>query len=167
MYSRYKNTLEGIVILEDNKAKFMKSLKENEEFMVEYVRGAEIRTRLANSYLWGGVYGAFVPNSFDRSDLAHKHFGDTFLSRFEVVSSDNEDRLNEIKNESREKDGFKIEPKVIYKGKEMTVEYHVNWVKSTTKLKRKEFNEYIEQISNIAHEFNVIVLTSKEYHENN
>jgi len=165
LYSKFRLISNGeIEIIEDNRKLFLSRLKEGDVFYLVYKKEKDARTLLQNAYLFGGVYPCFVPDNFDSVQDAHKHFGDQYLSKEIVIDSKDHDALSKIKNESREKEGFKITIMPRYrKDKIIKIELRVDWVKSTSNLSKKEFNNYIDFITIKASEMGIRIMSPEEF----
>ena len=147
MYSIYRKTEQGFIKILDNWNKFTFKLKNEEEFIVKFLTKTEARSEKSHRYLRGGIYTTFVPSMFQNAQEVHEHYGNKFLSRTDFLEVSETERLDEIKNQSRESNGFKITVIVQRKGQEITGhKFRVDWVKSTKALKQKELTIYIDQI---------------------
>lgn len=159
MYSKYRNTDHGIEILEDNKEKFLKTLKNGEVFYTTYHKEKDARTLLQNNYLYGGIYPCFVPNNFDDIYKAHEYFGNEFLMKTEVINTEDLESLARITKTFRSKNPIISMDRIpIYKGKKVIREnLRIVYVKSTAALRKREFNDYKESIQRFGAEIDVIV----------
>lgn len=145
MYSIYGKTEHGIIKILDNFDKFASKIKIGQRFTAKYLTETELRSEKSHKYLRGGIYPAFVPDMFQNAQDVHKYFGDKFLSRTDFL--DSKDSIDDIKNQSRESDGFNwtLIPK--WKGKKLVeAKLRIDWVKSTKALTQKELTTYIDQI---------------------
>ena len=147
MYSIYEKTEHGIIKISDNFDKFASKIKVGQKFTAKYLTEAELRSEKSHRYLRGGIYPTFVPSMFQNAQDVHKHYGDKWLSRTEFVKADETEKIDEIKNQSRENDGFKITTMPKWKGNQLVeIILRIDWVKSTKALKQKELTTYIDQI---------------------
>ena len=159
MYSKHRMLENGeIEVIENNFNKFIKTIKPGEVFVTEYNKEKEARTLLQNNYLWGVVYPCFVPMSFGSDREAHQHFGEMFLERHDEIMSDDTEALSKIMRNARSKDGVFIQTLPVYKGREVVgVRLKIKWHKSTSKLSKREFNTYKNEIQRVGAEMGINV----------
>ena len=165
MYSKFRLISNGeIEIIEDNRKLFLSKLKEGDVFYIQYFKEKAARTLLQNAYLFGGVYPCFVPDNFDSVQDAHKYFGSEYLSRTELVDADNGERLFDIIRQCRNKDGYESKRINRYRDKIIIkVEFRIDWVKSTSVLNKKEFNNYIDFITIKASEMGIRIMSPEDF----
>ena len=113
------------------------------EFLEMLIRTPkEIRSLLANRYLRGYVYPAYVPDHFDYPHEAHAYFTDMFLMQHDVIDLLDEDLEREMeritRNASRSRKTIKIHL--------TDTKIEITWVKSTAVLSKRDFAKYTNNV---------------------
>jgi hypothetical protein len=111
------------------------------------------RTFRQHRFLRGVVYPCFVPDHFDTVDEVHDYFSRRFLMMQDVIDLEDENLekiLEKIKNHSQKS---RNSIKVVRQGDRLIID----WVKSTTVLSKKSFEEYLINITKAGADLGVTI----------
>ena len=95
----------------------------------------EVRRLKANRYLFGSVYREFIPGHFQNVNDAHEYYTEKFLSVHDELDLDDPNflkELNRIQKLARKILKYEVNENIVI----------LDWVKTTTKLTKKQFYEY-------------------------
>jgi hypothetical protein len=98
----------------------------------------DIRSNNANKFLWA-CYSYFIPDNFDSTDEVHEYFTRKFLRRDSLFESDKTNLQKELEK-------LRKEARRIISAKIIDDKIEIVWIKSTTRLNKKQFSEYTENV---------------------
>jgi hypothetical protein len=121
--------------------KFLNSMSEGQRTESVFRSPQEIRTQQANRYLWF-CYGFFVPDNFETTQEVHEHFSREFLTEVDIIDSTEQSFDKFLVKLSKEVSTTIKDPIQVIQ-KDVNI-FEIHWVKSTTRLSKKEFWNHIE-----------------------